>query len=56
MQNDPLTDFGLLLRACLRDDEDSRESLLTITALSFGLGMAASVATAYFLGIAHVFI
>jgi hypothetical protein len=54
MQNDPLTTFSLLWRACLRDDEDSRESLLTVTAISFALGMAASVATLYFLSAAHL--
>lgn len=55
MENDPLITFGLLWRACVRDD-DSRESLLTLTAVSFALGMAASVATAYFLGLAHLMI
>ena len=54
MQNDPLTTFSLLWRACLRDDDDSKESLLTVTALSFTLGMVASVATVYFLGLAHL--
>jgi len=54
VQNDPLTTFSLLWRACVRDDDDSRESLLTVTALSFALGMVASVATVYFLGAAHL--
>jgi len=54
MQNDPLTTFSLLWRACVRDDDDSRESLLTVTAVSFALGMAASVVTLYLLGAAHL--
>jgi len=54
MQNDPLTTFSVLWRACLRDDDESTESLLTVTALSFALGMVASVATVYLLGAAHL--
>jgi hypothetical protein len=54
MQGDPLTTFSLLWRACVRDDDDSTESLLTVTAVSFALGMAASVVTFYFLGAAHL--
>jgi hypothetical protein len=54
MQSDPLTTFSVLWRACLSDDDDSRESLLTFTAVSFALGMVASVATVYFLGAAHL--
>lgn len=56
MQSDPLTTFSVLWRSCLTDDEDSTESLLTVTALSFGLGMIASLITAYFLGATHLFL
>ena len=49
MENDPMTTFGLLWRACVSDDKDSRASLITATAVSFALGMVASVATTYFL-------
>ena len=55
MDSNPLTDFGLLLRACVGDDEDS-ESLLTVTAISFTLGLAASMTTAYLLGLAHLIV
>ena len=54
MQSDPLTTFSLLWRACVRDDDESRESLLTMTAVSFVLGMAGGVVTLYFLGAAHL--
>lgn len=54
MQNDPLTTFSALWRACLRDDDESKESLLAMTAVSFALGMAASILTFYFLGAAHL--
>jgi len=56
MGNDPMTTFGLLWRACVSDDKDSRESLITVTAVSFALGVLASVATAYFLGVAHLIV
>jgi len=54
--NDPMTTFGLLLRACVSDDKDSRASLFAATAVSFGLGMVASIATTYFLGAAHLIV
>jgi hypothetical protein len=56
MENDPLTTFGLLWKACVSDDNDSRASLITATAVSFALGMVASVATAYFLGVSHLIV
>ncbi len=53
MQADPLTTFSSLWRACLRDDDDVAESV-TVTAVSFVLGMVASVVTVYFLSAAHL--
>jgi len=53
MQSDPMTTFSLLWRACLRDDDEPRESI-AVTAVSFVLGMVASAATLYVLGAAHL--
>ncbi len=55
MQSDPVQFFGMLLRVCIRDDW-KRESMLTATAVSFILGMGASILTAYFLTVAHLMI
>ena len=47
--------FGMLLNVCIKD-EWKKESMLTATAVSFALGIGASVLTAYFLTLAHAFI
>ena len=52
MQGDPLSTFGALWKACVSDD-DTGKSLLTSTAVAFGLGILASSATAYLLSVAH---
>jgi hypothetical protein len=51
MPGDPMGFFSLLMGVCIRDDPESRtqSSLLTVTAVSFILGMAASGFTAYLL-------
>jgi hypothetical protein len=53
MESDPMRFFGALLNVCIRDDW-KKESMLTATALSFALGIGASVVTAYFLSVANV--
>ena len=53
MENDPVRFFGELLRVCIRDDW-KKESMVTATAISFALGIGASVLTAYFLTFAHL--
>ena len=55
MESDPVRLFGMLLRVCIRDDW-KKESMLTATAVSFALGMGASVLTAYLLTVAHLMI
>jgi hypothetical protein len=55
MESDPVRFFGALLSVCIRDDW-KKESMVTATAISFGLGIGASVLTAYFLTLAHVLI
>jgi hypothetical protein len=55
MENDPLAFFGMLLNVCIKD-EWKKESMLTATAVSFALGMVASVLTVYALTMAHAFI
>jgi hypothetical protein len=55
MESDPVRYFGVLLSVCIRDDWE-KESMLTWTALSFALGIGASVLTAYFLTVAHLVI
>jgi hypothetical protein len=48
---DPMAFFSMLMKVCIRDDPESRaqSSLLTVTAVSFVLGIAASGFTAYLL-------
>ncbi|MDA4113316.1 MAG: hypothetical protein OK474_04635 [Thaumarchaeota archaeon] len=55
MENNPLAFFGMLLNVCI-NDEWKKESMLTATAVSFALGMVASVATAYAISMAHAFV
>lgn len=55
MESDPTAVFGTLLKVCIKD-EWTKESMLAATAISFALGVAASVATAYFLTMAHAII
>ena len=55
MENDPLVFFGALMNVCI-NDEWKQESLLTATAVSFALGMVASIGTVYILTVAHAFV
>jgi hypothetical protein len=55
MESDPMRVFGMLMNVCIRDDW-KKESLLTATAVSFALGIGASVLTAYFISAAHLLI
>jgi len=54
MDSNPLIAFEMLRRFCVSDENDPRASLITATAVSFGLGIVASVATAYLLGATHL--
>ncbi len=55
MEADPTAVFGGLLKACIKDDW-TKESMLAATAISFVLGIGASMVTAYVLTAAHAFI
>jgi hypothetical protein len=56
MPGDPMGFFSLLMKVCIRDDPESRSqsSLLTVTAVSFVLGIAASGFTAYLMTILNL--
>ncbi len=58
MENDPLAFFGARPTATVPgiNDEWKKESLLTATAVSFALGMVASIGTVYILTVAHAFV
>jgi hypothetical protein len=55
MEKDPMAVFGSLMSVCIRDDW-KKESMLTATAVSFALGMVASVVSVYLLSIANVLV
>jgi len=55
MESDPLASFGSLMNVCIRDDWE-KDSMLAATAISFALGVGASVLTAYALTLSHLFV
>ena len=55
MESDPVRFFGTLMQVCINDDW-KKESMLAATAVSFALGMGASILTVYLLTVAHLLI
>ncbi|MDA4137255.1 MAG: hypothetical protein OK449_09715 [Thaumarchaeota archaeon] len=55
MESDPVRYFGMLLNMCIRDDW-KKESMLAATAVSFALGIGASVLTVYLLSTAGLLV
>lgn len=49
MNNDPLSEFGGLMRICIREDRDEGRKMLTEGVALMILGMASSVLTTYVL-------